>query len=184
LIGPSASIWNRAAFRRILRPKERVMEISGKHARVAWGERTTIAGEEAGQKAAGEHGPIEQKKSARTPKSHAELRGILVEDGDGHLPPEAVARAAQKGLALREKLRRTGTTLNVAHARELKDRKRLPDATVRNMARFFARHEVDKRPQNWGEDDKPSAGYVTWLLWGGDPGREWAEGRVALLDED
>ena len=145
----------------------------------------TVGGEEVRRQASNDDPAylIEQANGARILKSHSELRGILGDDGDGHLPPEAVARAAQKGLALREKLKRAGMTVGVAHARELKDRKPLSDSTIRQMARFFARHQVDNRPENWGEDENPSADYVAWLLWGGDPGRGWAERRLADMAE-
>jgi hypothetical protein len=39
------------------------------------------------------------------------------------------------------------------------------------MVSYFARHEVDKKGEGWGVD---SAGYIAWLLWGGDAGRGWA----------
>jgi hypothetical protein len=41
------------------------------------------------------------------------------------------------------------------------------------MNSYFARHEVDKKGEGWGVD---SAGYIAWLLWGGDAGRSWARG--------
>ncbi len=43
------------------------------------------------------------------------------------------------------------------------------------MTSYFARHSVDKEADGFGDDEKPSAGYIVWLLWGGDPGRDWAE---------
>ena len=43
------------------------------------------------------------------------------------------------------------------------------------MTSYFSRHEVDKEAADFGNDDDPSAGYIAWLLWGGDEGREWAE---------
>jgi HK97 family phage prohead protease len=45
------------------------------------------------------------------------------------------------------------------------------------MVSYFARHEVDKQGEGWspGEDGYPSAGRIAWALWGGDPGRTWAE---------
>jgi hypothetical protein len=42
------------------------------------------------------------------------------------------------------------------------------------MVSYFARHEVDKRGKNYGNEQNPSAGYIAWLLWGGDEGRAWA----------
>jgi hypothetical protein len=40
------------------------------------------------------------------------------------------------------------------------------------MTSYFARHEVDKKGEGWGVD---SAGYIAWLLWGGDAGWSWAK---------
>ena len=37
-----------------------------------------------------------------------------------------------------------------------------------------ARHEIDKLARNFGNEENPSAGYIAWLLWGGDEGRAWA----------
>jgi hypothetical protein len=41
------------------------------------------------------------------------------------------------------------------------------------MNSYFARHEVDKKGEGWGKD---SAGYIAWLLWGGDAGWSWVKG--------
>ena len=101
---------------------------------------------------------------------------------EGHVPSAAVAAQAEKGLALREKFGRGGTMVGVARARDLKNRKALSDATIKRMVSYFARHEVDKRARDWGDDESPSAGYVAWLLWGGEPGREWAQARKARID--
>jgi len=94
---------------------------------------------------------------------------------DGHVPPAEVARAAEKGLALRQKFHRGGTQIGVARARDLKNRKTLPDETIKRMVSYFARHKIDKRAKNFGDDDNPSPGYIAWLLWGGDAGQDWAK---------
>lgn len=100
-----------------------------------------------------------------------------------HRPPADVAAAAEKGLKLRAKFRRGGTTVGIARARDLQHRKLLSDLTVKRMASYFARHKVDKRSENFGNDDDPSAGYIAWLLWGGDPGQKWAEEHKKAIDE-
>lgn len=89
--------------------------------------------------------------------------------------PEEVAANAARGLELRQKFGRGGTEVGVARARELVARTALSPHTIKRMVSFFARHEVDKRAKNFGNDDNPSAGYVAWLLWGGDEGRAWAK---------
>ena len=89
-------------------------------------------------------------------------------------PPESVARNAAQGLAWREEFGRGGTEIGVARARELVSRHPLTPETIRRMVSYFARHEVDKRGRNFFNDQKPSAGRIAWLLWGGDEARAWA----------
>jgi hypothetical protein len=90
------------------------------------------------------------------------------------VPPQVVADNAARGLAFREKFGRGGTEIGVGRARELVARRTLQPSVIRRMVSYFARHEVDKRAKNFGNDDNPSPGYVAWLLWGGDEGRAWA----------
>ena len=92
----------------------------------------------------------------------------------GHVPPKAVAQAAEKGLQLREEFHRGGTQIGVARARDLKNQRALSEDTIKRMVSYFARHKVDKRAKNFGDENDPSAGYIAWLLWGGDAGRDWA----------
>jgi hypothetical protein len=90
------------------------------------------------------------------------------------VPPPEIARNAAKGLRLRREFGRGGTAIGVARAEELAARRALQPSTIRRMVSYFARHEVDKRARNFGNEENPSAGYVAWLLWGGDEGRAWA----------
>lgn len=90
-------------------------------------------------------------------------------------PPKDVAKEAEKGLELRDEFDRGGTDVGVARARDLKNRKSVSPDTIERMVSYFARHEVDRKADDFGNDDDPSAGYVAWLLWGGDPGKEWCE---------
>ncbi|MGA1803839.1 hypothetical protein [Rhizobium sp. HT1-10] len=103
--------------------------------------------------------------------------------GKGHVPPKAVAAAAEKGLKLREAFHRGGTAIGVARARDLSNQRALSDDTIKRMVRYFARHNVDKRAKNFGDESNPSAGYIAWLLWGGDAGRDWAQGRRDKSDK-
>lgn len=98
-------------------------------------------------------------------------------------PPDAAVAAAEKGLALRRAFKRGGTSVGVARARDLSNRKDLSPETIRRMSSYFARHEVDKRASGFSNDDDPSAGYIAWLLWGGDPGRDWAEAVKARMEK-
>jgi hypothetical protein len=44
------------------------------------------------------------------------------------------------------------------------------------MSAFFSRHEKNK---SGGEND---AGYIAWLLWGGDAGRAWANRIIKMVE--
>lgn len=94
---------------------------------------------------------------------------------DTFKPTAAVAREAERGLELRQKFNRGGTQVGVARARDLKNQRNLREDTMKRMKSYFARHKVDKRAKNFGDDDNPSAGYIAWLLWGGDAGRDWVK---------
>lgn len=85
-------------------------------------------------------------------------------------PPQDVADAAKRGLEMREKYGRGGTEVGVARARDLSNRKNVSSLTVQRMVSFFARHEENK-------DTPPEDGngQIAWLLWGGDPGKQWSE---------
>ena len=91
---------------------------------------------------------------------------------EGFVPPQAVRSNAKRGLELRAKYNRGGTEVGVARARSLSNGQALSLDTLKRMISFFARHEVDKKGEGWGVD---SAGYVAWLLWGGDAGWAWAK---------
>jgi len=103
------------------------------------------------------------------------------EKRDGFVPPKAVADAASLGLELRREFGRGGTEIGVARARDLSNRRALSADTIKRMRSYFARHAVDAEAKGsesrgfWEDSENPSAGWIAWLLWGGDPGRDWAE---------
>lgn len=98
-------------------------------------------------------------------------------------PPAAVAREAEKGLKLREEHGRGGTDVGVGRARQLLARKPVPVKDIKAMHAYFARHKIDKRSKTWGDPTKPSAGYIAWLLWGGEAGKAWADTLRAKMDD-
>ena len=103
---------------------------------------------------------------------------------DGFSPTEAMAREATRGLEWRDEFNRGGTEIGVARARDIKNRRNLSLDTVKRMKSYFARHEVDKQGEGFspGEDGYPSAGRIAWALWGGDPGKSWANNIVDRED--
>ena len=100
------------------------------------------------------------------------------------IPPASVAAAAAAGLDLRAKHGRGGTRVGARRGSQLADRERVSTDTVRRMASYFARHAVDAKAPGWADEKNPSAGWVAWLLWGGDAGREWAKRILADVEKD
>jgi hypothetical protein len=109
-------------------------------------------------------------------------------------PPEGVAKAAERGLELRKKAPKSskgGLTVSqaskegigsgVQRAVNLKNRDTISPKVAKQMKSFFARHEKNKGigKDKTAETDK---GYQAWLLWGGDPGKAWANKLVRQMD--
>ena len=99
-------------------------------------------------------------------------------------PPATVAKAAEKGLKLREQFGRGGTDVGVRRAEQLSKRAAVSAEDITAISSYFKRHAVDKdaKAHAWGDDKDPSAGYIAWLLWGGDAGERWADKVKAQLD--
>lgn len=98
-------------------------------------------------------------------------------------PPKAVAEAAARGLKLRETHGRGGTEVGRRRAHQLKNREPVSERDVKSIYSYFARHTVDKQGKGWGDKEKPSAGYIAWLLWGGDAAEKWVGGLHDRLEK-
>jgi hypothetical protein len=101
----------------------------------------------------------------------------------GFRPPASVAREAARGLELRREHGRGGLSVKqasehgigsgVQRAVNLKNRDELSLETVKRMKNFFRRHRTYK--ERGYHRDRTSASYISWLLWGGDAGDQWAQ---------
>lgn len=101
------------------------------------------------------------------------------------VPSQKIADYAAEGLRLRREFGRGGTPVGIARARDLKNRKKLSPSTILRMYSFFARHEVDKRGKDFGNSEKPSNGFIAWMLWGGEPAKDWvADVRRKMREAD
>jgi hypothetical protein len=98
-------------------------------------------------------------------------------------PPDAVAEAAALGLELRRTHGRGGTEVGVRRARQLMAQALVSDRDIKSMYSYFARHAVDKRGRHWGDQTNPSAGWIAWHLWGGEPAKAWIDDLRARLRE-
>jgi hypothetical protein len=94
--------------------------------------------------------------------------------------PGGVQAEAKKALAWRKEHKRGGTPVGLNTARTLAKGGQIGIEKVRHIAKYFPRHEVDKKGKGWkpGEDKFPSNGRIAWALWGGDAGQRWASAIV------
>lgn len=94
--------------------------------------------------------------------------------------PKAAQEEAKRGLAWRKEHHRGGTPVGVNSARTLAAGGQIGLEKVRHIAKYFPRHEVDKKGKGYRVDEEgyPSAGRIAWALWGGDAAWRWAHAIV------
>jgi len=115
-------------------------------------------------------------------EEHKESQKSALEKSS-YIPPKSVAEEAQRGIkAIEEHNSDAGTQVGRVRARQLANRDNISLETIKRMKAFFDRHEKNRKigeGKEWHEDN----GYVSWLLWGGDSGRRWAE-KILSEQED
>jgi len=99
--------------------------------------------------------------------------------------PTGVQAEAKKALNWRKEEKRGGTPVGLNTARTLAKGGQIGIEKIRHIAKYFPRHEVDKKGKGWspGEDNFPSNGRIAWALWGGDAGWRWAKAIVEREDK-
>ena len=102
-----------------------------------------------------------------------------VAEGDTFIPPEGVAREAKMALEwMKEGKAGSGfTDVGRARAAQLAARRPVSLRTIKRMASFFSRHQVDRKAEGFarGEKNYPSGGRVAHNAWGGFTGEAWAK---------
>jgi hypothetical protein len=74
----------------------------------------------------------------------------------GLIPPADVAAAAKKGLDLREKFHRDGTSVGVHRAKQLAERRDVSLRDITAISAYFARHNIDKASKATNGATKPT----------------------------
>lgn len=108
------------------------------------------------------------------------------------VPPKSVAEEAARGLEYRKKAggkgglsssqaKAEGIGSGVQRAVNLKNRDELSPSTVKRMKAFFDRHNKNRKIEP-GKKPYEDRGYVSWLLWGGDPGYTWSKKVVEQME--
>jgi HK97 family phage prohead protease len=99
-------------------------------------------------------------------------------------PTAGMASAARRGLKLHEE-GKSGDGLKpetVARANRLAKREEMNEDWVREMNAWFSRHESASKSPGWDTPGKEKPGYVAWLLWGGDPAKNWSARKVKQIE--
>lgn len=107
-------------------------------------------------------------------------------------PPASVAEVAARAIEWRQKAKGKGGLSNqqakeqgvgsgLQRAVNLKNRTQMSPDTVKRMRNFFNRHEKNKDVPS-GKSPWEDKGRVAWDLWGGDPGRAWANKIVKQME--
>jgi len=109
---------------------------------------------------------------------------VTINFADGsYIPTDAMADNARRALEIREKKpmsQRGMTSVGIARARDLMNKRPMSEDTVRRMKAFFDRHEADKQGETWDEQGK---GWQAWMGWGGDEGYSWSTAIVERLNK-
>jgi hypothetical protein len=94
--------------------------------------------------------------------------------------PKSVQSEAKRALEWRKEHGRGGTPVGLNTARTLAKGGQIGIRKVRHIAKYFPRHEVDKKGKGYkpGQDGYPSNGRIAWALWGGDSAKSWASAIV------
>ena len=94
--------------------------------------------------------------------------------------PDSVIAEAKRGLAWRKEEDRGGTSVGLNTARTLARGGQIGIRKVRHIAKYFPRHQVDKKGTGYkpGQKSYPSNGRIAWALWGGDAAERWASAIV------
>jgi capsid protein len=137
-----------------------------------------------------QQGPVEtQGDNAAEPDAgdNSEIFGsdvIAINFADGsYVPNAAMVANAKRALEVRQNKppsQRGMTSVGIARARDISNRKSLSEDTVRRMKAYFDRHQVDKQGETWDQQGK---GWQAWNGWGGDAGQTWATAIVERLNK-
>jgi hypothetical protein len=101
-------------------------------------------------------------------------------------PTTGMASAAKRGLKLHEE-GKSGDGLKpetVARANKIARREELTEDHVREMNAWFARHDSASKSPGWDKAGEEKPGFVAWLLWGGNAGKNWSARKAAAMESE
>lgn len=94
--------------------------------------------------------------------------------------PDKVKENAKEGLDLRKEFKRGGDPSAILMAKDLISNIELPKFKIKSMHSYFYRHKTKVKEGEGGHrpssETIPSDEFIAWQLYGGNAGRDWAEG--------
>ncbi len=99
---------------------------------------------------------------------------------DSYKIPVKVKENAQKGLDMRKKYGRGGTSVGINMAKYIVKNEYATFEKVNKISQYFPRHAKD----NLQEKDPPSNGLIAWNLWGSDEGWKWSKDIVEKKEKE
>ena len=91
------------------------------------------------------------------------------------IPPKTVSNQSKKGLKYRRKYKPIKRERSVKIAKKLLKRDKLQPYQIKQISTFFSRHRSRELLDKYKKEPWRDKKYVTYLLWGGESGRAWAE---------
>lgn len=93
--------------------------------------------------------------------------------------PNSVSNNAKRGIELNDKQgNKCATQVGKVRAQQLAKKQPLSLETIKRMYSYLSRAE-----EYYDEGDTTSCGYISYLLWGGKSGKNWAESKLKELDQ-
>ena len=118
--------------------------------------------------------------SKRYPNGHEAVADVELAIGDGELLVLVGPSGSGKSTILRliaglelptdgrVRIGDRDVTSVPPRARDLANGRNVSPRTIKRMVSYFARHAGDRTAPGWKSRTDPSAGWIAWLLWGGD----------------
>jgi len=94
--------------------------------------------------------------------------------------PEAVKKAAERGIRLNEKVNnKCATRVGKIRATQLAAGKPISEETIKRMFAYLSRAKEYYNP-----NDTEACGTISYLLWGGEPALKWSERKLEQIERE
>jgi|TARA_Y100000289_G_scaffold11082_1_gene10201 hypothetical protein len=94
--------------------------------------------------------------------------------------PDSVSNNARRGRELNKAVgNKCATRIGKLRSKQLMDKEKLSVSVIKRMYSYLSRAET-----YYDAGDKESCGYISYLLWGGKSGKNWAESKLKQIERE